>query len=394
VGSATGNWMEQVGVVWILYELTGSPLLLGLGGLFRALPFVVLAPIAGALADRSDQRKMLLITQSAGLVASLALGLLIVSGQVQFWHVYLQVLVQSAISAFQTAARQALFPRLVPRTAIPAAVTLNSTAARTSGLIGPGLAGLLIAQSGDAAPFLVNTATFVLLIVGAAMLRDVPRGAAVAGSSVRAETIAGARYILRTPILAALMKLELAFALFSMNAVIITIIARQVLGVGAEGLGQLLSAPAVGGIAAIATLLWFGHVDRQGRLLYACGLFYAIAVTVFAFSTTFALSFAALAICGYLEAMHATTRNSIMQMASPPTMRGRVMGNSVAVHRGLSPLGDTQMGAVAAAIGGPLALGLSAGALLVAIGASALSDATLRRFSRTELVEAALEPSP
>ena len=380
-------------MVWVLYELTASPFLLGLGGLFRALPFVVLAPIAGAVADRADQRKMLLVTQVGGMIASLALGILILSGQVEYWHLYIQVFIQSAIAAFQTAARQALFPRLVPRTAIPQAVTLNATAARTSGLVGPSVAGILIARSGDAAPFIVNAATFVLLIVGAAMLRDVGLARQPKTLSVRAATIDGLRYILRTPILGALMKLELAFAVFSMNAVIVTVIARQVLGVGAEGLGQLLSAQALGGIGGIATLIWFGHVDRQGRLVYVCGAFYCVAIATFAISGSFALSAIALVVCGYLESTHAVTRNSIMQMASPATMRGRVMGISVAVNRGLSPLGETQMGTVASALSAPFALGLSAGALLFAIGASVLRDGTLRRFSRSELVEAALEPT-
>jgi MFS family permease len=110
-----GKWIEQTGAVWLVYELTGSPALLGLLGVAKAVPAVILGPIAGVVVDRVDQRKLLLLTQGLGLVASLALGLLIASGQVQLWQIYLQVAVQSGIMAFDAPVRQALFPRLVPR---------------------------------------------------------------------------------------------------------------------------------------------------------------------------------------------------------------------------------------------------------------------------------------
>lgn len=377
--------MEQTTVVWVLYELTASPLLLGLVGVFRAAPFALLVPFAGALADRVDQRRMLFATQSAGLVTSLALGVLIATGEIRFWHIYLQVTVQSAISAFDVAARQSLFPRLVPRRYIPAAVMLNSTAARTSGLIGPAIAGILIARAGEAVPLFVNAGTFLLLLAAVALIRDVAPRVAAAGSSVRAEMVQGFRYLLRSPLLVSLVKLEGVFAVLSVNSVIIVIVARQVLGVGPEGVGQLLSAPALGALTAIVMLLWFGPARRQGRFLYVCAAAYVLAVLAFAVSTSFVLSLVALALVGLFDALVAVTRASILQMAAPGPMRGRVMGNALAVNRGLGPLAQTQSGAVASLVGGPFALAGGALVLALAIGVNAFRNPALRAFTGDEV---------
>jgi hypothetical protein len=386
--------MEQTAVVWVLYEITASPLLLGLVGVFRAAPFTLLSSFAGAVSDRVDQRKLLFATQGAGLVASLVLGVLVASGGVQVWQIYLQVAVQSAISAFDTAARQSLFPRLVPRAEIPASVTLNSTAARSSALVGPAIAGLLIARTGEATPMFVNAGTFLLLLGAVALIRDVvPRVAAV-GSSVRAEMLQGLRFILRSPVLVSLIKLEGAFALLSVNSVIIAIVARQALHTGPEGLGQLLAAPALGALLAIAMLLWFGPARQQGRFLYASAATYVLGVLAFAISTNFVLSMAALALVGLCDCLVSIGRASILQMAAPPAMRGRVMANALAVNRGLGPLAQTQSGAVAGLIGGPFALVGAAIVLGLAIGTNAVRNPLLRSFKATEVHVAVPEARP
>ena len=131
-----GRAAEDLGVVWIVYQLTQSPALLGVVGLARAVPALLLGPIAGVVSDRVDQRRMLFITQGLGLAASLILGLLILAGRAEVWHVYIQVAVQSAIDSFDGAARQALFPRLVHRRHLSEAVTMSATAGRISTLIG------------------------------------------------------------------------------------------------------------------------------------------------------------------------------------------------------------------------------------------------------------------
>lgn len=222
--------MELTGAVWLVFELTDSAFLLGLLGIARALPGIVLSPMAGVISDRVDQRCLLFTTQAASLIALLVLGLLIVSGQVQLWQVYLQVAVQSAIGAFDGSVRQALFPRLVPRAHLGEAVTLHSIAGRVAQLIVPALGGLVIWGFGDASPFLANAASFLILMAAIVGMRGVVSRRPREGSPMRGELVEGLRHILGTPILAGLLKLEIVFGLFQINAVMITIFGRDVLG--------------------------------------------------------------------------------------------------------------------------------------------------------------------
>src|SRR2546425_1429561 len=150
--SQCGTWIELTATTWLLYQLTDSPLLLGLGGLFRALPVFAFALLGGAVADRVERRRLLVVTQSSSVVTALLLGTLVVTGQVAFWHIYLVNVVNAMIAAFDAPGRQSLFPTLVPRGEIQNAITLNSTLFRTSQLVGPAVAGILIARVSMASP--------------------------------------------------------------------------------------------------------------------------------------------------------------------------------------------------------------------------------------------------
>jgi MFS family permease len=270
VGLATSNagtWVELTGVVWLVFELTNSAALLGLLGLFRGAPVIILGPLAGVVADRVDQRRLLLATQAAALIASLSLCVVVAAGLVELWHIYLQVAVQAVVQTFDAAARQAMFPRLVPRSYRAEAVTLTVMAGRTAKFIGPSVGGIAIASFGVATPFLLNALTFLALMAAVVLIRGVSPRTATAGSSIRSELTAGARYIMDAPVVGGLLKMEAVFALFQLNPVMITIIGRQVLDVGPEGLGGLLSAPGFGALAGLAYLLIVGHTMRQGRFL-------------------------------------------------------------------------------------------------------------------------------
>jgi MFS family permease len=365
--SNAGRWIELTGAVWIVYELTNSPALLGLLGITRAAPAILLSAVAGVVADRTNQRKLLFTTQLMSLGASLTLGLLIASGGVELWHVYLQVIIQSTISAFDAATRQALFPRLVPRTHIAEAVTLSITAGRVSKLIGPAVGGIAIANLGEASPFLFNAATFLALMAAVAWMRGVDARTAPSGASFRTDLGEGLRHIWRAPVLSGLLKMEIVMSVFGMNPILIAVVGREVLGVGPEGLGGLLSAPAAGSFFGIAWLLMAGQRSRQGRFGIAGTLVYAATLIGVAISTNYVLTFLAFAILGLLDALITINRNSVMQLAAPPHMRGRVMANLGIVTRGIGPLGETQSGIVAGAIGAPLAV--VSGAIALAVGA-------------------------
>ena len=399
--SKLGRSIEETGAVWLVYQLTGSPVLLGVLGLARALPSIVLSPIAGVVVDRVDQRRLLIFMQFFGLAASVALGLLVLTGAIELWHVYAQVAIQAAITSFDGAVRQAFFPRLVPRRLLPEAVTLSATAGRSAAIVGPMIGGIAIASFGEAAPFLVTAASYPILMAALALIRNVSFKPAGVPAGLRADLVEGLRHILRAPVLSGLLKLELVFGLFQVNAVIITIIAREVLDVGPEGLGGLLAAPALGAILGIAVLISVGQPQRQGRFVVICTLGYAVAVVALAVSPLYALTLLFLAATGLLDSVATVTRHSVMQLAAPPHMRGRVMANMGTVTRGTSPLAETQSGVLAGALGPRAAVLIAAAVIAAAATATAFRNLALMRFMRgegeheptaTELAAEAVEP--
>lgn len=387
VASHTGKNMELVGAVWLTAQLTDSPLLLGVLGLCRALPQFVLSPFAGVIVDRVDQPRLLFITQALSLVASTALAILITAGRVEPWHVYVEVAAQSTILSFDAAVRQALFPRLVPRDRIPEAVTLSVTAARVSAFIGPAVGGVAIASLGLASPFVLNAITYVALMIGVALMRGVPPVPDREGMSFRNEMFEGLNYIRRTPVLRGLLRLEAVFSVFSVNAVIITVIATEVLHVGPEGLGGLLAADALGALIGVGSVLLLGQPARQGRFSILSTFAYAASLVVFAFSRNYVLSFVALAVSGITDVFTAVTRMTIMQLTAPPQMRGRLMANMRIVTGGLGPLAETQSGVLASLVGGPMAVIGAVGALILAASWTARANPAFWRFSRHEVVE-------
>jgi MFS family permease len=379
--SATGNWIEQTAVSWILYELTGSALLLGIGGLCRAGPVLALTVLGGAVADHLPRRPVLLTTESILLVISLAVGLLAADGRLAFWDLYLLNLASGTLAAFSVPARQALFPGLVARQTMTSAVTLNAVAVRSAGLIGPSIAGVALATSGYAAPFLLNALSFVGMLVALAVMRPstTPEPTVACRPSLREDMAAGLQFVWRQPVLRVLLALEIFSGLFGHNPALITIIARDVLGIGPEGLGVLLSALAVGSLLGMLLLVVF-HTEQRGRLILVAGAAYVVLLVGFGLSRSLPLSALLLVMVGASDGVWSVTRNTVAQLVVPDALRGRVMSIVVLVTRGFTPLGHVQSGAVAAVAGGPAAAGLGAAVIGLSRLAAALRGPELRRF--------------
>src|SRR2546422_4447598 len=284
--SMSGTWIELTATTWLLYQLTDSPFLLGLGGLFRAAPIFALALLGGTVADRVERRRLLLITQSSSVVTSLVLGALVVSGQVAFWHIYVINVLNATIAAFDAPGRQSLFPTLVPRGQMQNAITLNSMLFRSSNLVGPAVAGLLIARVGVASPFFVNAASYFAIIFGLLAMR-IPRVTSGSRRSIREDLVGGRRYVRGAAILPLILAIEASLSLFGHNQALITSFARDVLGTDAEGLGLLLSSIGAGAIAGMILLLVVGDVRRKGAFMLGAGALYAGMLLVFAWSRSF-----------------------------------------------------------------------------------------------------------
>lgn len=366
--SQLGNWMEQTAVAWILYELTNSPLLLGLSGLFRAVPMIALSLFGGAIADRVPRRVLLLLTESFMLIASLTVGLAALTGRLQFWHLYVLSFASGTLSAFSIPARHALFAGLVPRSSLQSAVTLNAVAVRAGALIGPSVGGLALAYGGHALPFFLNAAGFVGMLLALSAMRLPPRRPDTASSatSVWQGMTSGLDFVWRSPLLKVALGLEIVSGLFGHNVALITIIARDVIGAGPEGLGLLLSALGAGGLLGMAFMVAV-EVKRHVHVILTAGTVYAALLAAFALSPWLGLSMALLFAVGTADGIWTVTRNTLAQLLVTDELRGRVMSVVVMATRGSAPLGRVQAGFVAGLVGGPAAMLIGAAVIGAAV---------------------------
>ena len=354
--SQTGAWVEQTAVSWILYELTGSALLLGLAGLARAIPTLALALIGGAIADRVPRRTMLYCTESTMLVNSLVIGLLAWSGRLEYWHLYVLSFVNGTLGAFSVPARQALFAGLVPKTAVQSAVTFNAVAVRCGVLIGPSIGGAALAYGSYALPFWINAASFLGMLGALAAMKIPPAEPHAHGKpgTLWQGMSEGLRFVRDHAPLRVALALEVVSGLFGHNVTLITIIAKDVIGTGAQGLGWLLSALGAGGMLAMIFMV-FAQLRHHMRVILTAGAVYSLLLASFAVSVSLPLSVALLFMLGTCDGIWGVNRNTLAQTLVPDALRGRVMSVVVLTTRGSAPLGRLQAGFVADFVGAPVA---------------------------------------
>ena len=366
--SQTGAWVEQTAVSWILYEMTGSALLLGLAGLARAAPTLALALVGGAIADRLPRRLMLYCTESAMLVNSLAIGVLAWTGGLEYWHLYVLSFVNGTLNSFSVPARQALFAGLVPRSAVQSAVTLNAVAVRCGVLIGPSIGGAALAYGSYALPFWINAASFagMLLALRGMRLPPVEPHLRSKPGTLWEGMREGLRFVHDHAPLRVALALEVVSGLFGHNITLITIIAKDVLGTGAQGLGWLLSALGAGGMTAMVFMV-FAQLRRHMRVILTAGAVYTALLACFALSHWLALSIVLLFLLGISDGIWGVNRNTLAQTTVPDALRGRVMSVVVLTTRGSAPLGRLQAGFLAELVGAPIATLIGAGIIAGAI---------------------------
>ncbi len=392
--SQTGTFIEMTATTYLLYAITGSPLLLGLGGLTRAVPILTLALFGGALADRVDRKRLLMFTQASQVVTSLLLGTLVVTGTIQFWHIYVIGFVNSTLSAFDAPARNSFYPSLIPRADFQNAVTLSSVIFRLSTLLGPAIAGILIAAVGPASPFFVNAASYFALIGALMLIRTKTLAATGPRTSMRRAIGGGLRFAMRSPVLPLILATEGVLSLFGHNSALVTIFASDVLRVGPEGLGLLLSSVGAGAIVGTFVLVGTGELRRKGAIMIGAGILYAAALLAFSVSTSFALSIVVLFVLGVADSFWGAMRNTIIQLAATDAFRGRITSLVTFTSRGLTNAGQIETGAIVAAAGPAIGAAINAlviGAVVVAV---ALRSARLRGFTSTAHVEVAEPAAP
>jgi MFS family permease len=341
-----------------VYELTKSVPVTGLVGLAQAVALLVLSPLGGAYADRVDRRRLLQGAQAVSLVVALVLTMVTFSGNVQTWQVLLSVVLTTAAATFDQPARQALIPAMIPRDELPQAFSLLNPSRELAVLIGPALAGFLIAFGGAGLMYAVDAGTYVVLIVVLGLLHTPPLVPAAKARSIWANISEGATFVVRRrPLIWQLMTLDLSATLFGAYRVVLPALAVDVLGVGAAGYGLLSAAPSAG--ALLATYVVFrvvGKSRRLGRVLLWSSIGYGIAVALLAQAPVLGLALVAGALIGGFDAMATTIRHAAVQLETPDELRGRVSSIYQMSSRGGPALGDVNIGWLAGLLGPVTAL--------------------------------------
>jgi MFS family permease len=377
-----GSWMQIVATGWLVLELTDSPAYLGLNGVFLAAPILVLSLVGGVLADRVDRYRLMIWSQVAQLIPDVVLAVLVGTGTVQVWQVLAYSLIGSIIRGLTTPARQAFVPSLVPRSALLSAIALNSILWQGAAVLGPSAAGLILAAWGTPGNFYVNAGSDVVSLVLLLLVRVPALPPRVSTRSPWQGLASGARYIWEQPSVRALLLASAGISLLGRSYTqLMPLFARDVLDVGPTGLGLLLTMPGLGTILAALGLASAGAVPQKGGWFLAASSVLAIALAIFAASTHFLLSLGVLVLVGLAATVSTTLANTLLQEEVADRMRGRVMGFYMAATQGMSPLGALPGGLLAEVFGGPFAIGLGAGCLLLLMLVLSLRTDALRRLN-------------
>jgi MFS family permease len=394
--SLVGSWMQITAQSWLVYDLTGSPFMLGMVTFFNTVPTMLLTLFGGAIADRSEKRHLLIATQSTFMVSAIVLAVLTLTGRIAVWHILALSVVTGIAGAMDMPARQSLIPHLVDRGDLTNAIALNSAAFNGSRIVGPALAGLMIDQLGGRAGsgwnFALNAVSYLAVIIPLARIRVNSRPVGMSHTSVLSEVRDGVVYALRTPALRTVLGLLAVTGVFGISfTVLMPVFARDVLHVPARGYGILLTASGIGatiGALAVAS----SRLARPWTVIIGTFTTFVALLAAFAASGSYLLS--ALLLVGVSGAMTAymSASNTTIQSIVPDALRGRVMSFYVLALFGTAPLGGLFMGSLASALGAQVAVFI--GAVVCGIGALALRAAGRASVRNPYLVAEPAEGQP
>ncbi|MGD2134585.1 MAG: MFS transporter, partial [Gemmatimonadales bacterium] len=378
VVSLLGVWMQRVAQSWLVLELTDSAFWVGAVGAVTFVPVLLFTLYAGVVADRVPRRSMVVVTQTGSMIAALALAALALGGIVELWHVVVLAAVLGTANAFDIPARHALMVDLVGRDDLTNAVALNSSAFNATRVVGPAIAGVLVATVGVGVCFLVNGISYVAVIAALLTLKlpraERPRGL---GPSAWSRLRDGFRHVvgdIRTRTLIINIATVSIFGLPAM--VLLPVMARDVLGYGAQAYGWMMSAMGLGALAGALGLAVFGHRLPRGRLLGWGARIFGLCVALFGISPWLPLSLVILVALGFSMIIMTALTNTLIQTFAPDELRARVVAFYAWAFVGLSPIGAFLAGTVAEWVGTPWTIaGGGTICLLVAYGIVGRSDA-------------------
>jgi MFS family permease len=393
--SMIGTWMQRVALSWLVYRLTGSAFLLGLVGFAGQFPSFLVAPFAGVLADRLSRHRILLATQLLSMLQALALAVLTIGGWVEVWHLIVLSLLLGVINGFDMPVRQSFMIEMVEgREDLGNAIALNSTMVNGSRLVGPALAGLLIATVGEGVCFLFNGLSYFAVITSLLAMRLPRRVLARAAVGLRRGLAEGLRYAAGFEPIWALLAL---LSLFSLTALpylqLMPVLVREVLGGDSTAFGALVAATGAGALAGAWQLARRGSAVGLGRTIAAGGLLVSAGLIGLAASRNLNLSLLIMPLIGYGQMIQFAGGNTLLQTLVDDDKRGRVMSFYSMTFMGFYPLGSLLAGSLADRIGAPWTI--AGGGLLFCAGVLAFARRlpVLRAKARPVFVHKGLLPA-
>ncbi len=352
--SLIGTWMQTVAQSWLVYRLTGSALLLGAVGFSSQIPVFLVAPIGGITADRVNRQRLIITTQTSSMILAGVLAWLTLSGHVHIWHIFVLAALLGVVNAFDIPGRQSFLVDMVGKEDLMNAIALNSSMFNGARIIGPAIAGILVARIGEGWCFAANSLSYIAVIIGL-MLMQVHCVRRTSGSSPIEDIVAGFRWVAETKIIRALLLLLGLISLVGMPYVVLMpVFADRILHGGARGLGILMGATGVGALFGALTLAAKTGVKGLGRwVAYTCAGF-GVSLILFSFSRWFWVSVALLLPAGYSMMLQMACSNTLIQTMVPDQLRGRVMAVYSMMFMGMAPFGALFGGALAHRMGAPV----------------------------------------
>jgi MFS family permease len=366
--SLIGTWMQSVAQSWLVLQLTNSPFRLGLVGTLQFTPMLLFSFVAGALADRLPKRRLIIGSQIVLFVQALCLAALIEFGHVQYWHVALLALVYGIANTIDMPTRQAFLVEMVGKPDLMNAIALNSGMFNAARIVGPALAGVLIAHWGMAPAFFFNALSFlpVIVVLTAIHAQGLPR--AQSGRRLQAEIGEGLGYAARTPRILLTLAMVVAVSAFLFNYnIFVPLLARDVLHQDASGFGLLMTTLGVGALTGAVALALTGRGRPPVAALAVPALVQGVATALLAAAGSVRLAAALLLITGFCGILFMAGSNSTLQLTVPDELRGRVMSLYTFVFAGVTPFGSLLVGSVAEAFGIRTSLVVSSAAGVLAV---------------------------
>ena len=379
----TGTLIQTTAQSWLIFQLTNSPFYLGLEGLCLGLPRVLFSAFGGAVVDRADRKRIFILTQAAFLLMALFLGIANYLGFIRVWHLLAASALTGFFVSFEQPVRQSILHDVVPQTDLPNAVTLYQMVFNGSMLFGPAIGGLLIPVIGTQGCFFVASAGNLIVFVTIFLLRIARTSRAAKSQSLLRDTVDGLHLAWNTPIFLSLFTV-LGIVTFCTKPYtqFMPVFARDILQVGAPGLGLLLMAPGAGAILGGLTLASMRRFPKPHYLLFFLAAGFGSAIVLFAVSRDFPLALFFLFIAGGFQTTFLSATATLLQVHADETNRGRMMSLFGLINRGLGPMGSFPFGLIATSIGAPWTVAACGFLTVAAVAYCAFFRSSLRRARR------------